>query len=69
MTALHWAAFNNDIAVCNYLIKEGKAESKLNKKDLAPVDIAAFCDHWKLVKAFCNNYNERVKLELTEEQL
>ena len=69
MTALHWAAFNNDIVVCQYLITEGKAKSVLNKRDLAPVDIAAFCDHWKLVKAFCSNYNDRVKLQLTPEQL
>ena len=40
MTALHWAAYNDDHAVVKLLLKQG-AKSTINAKGYAPVDIAA----------------------------
>lgn len=48
MTALHWAAYNNDYKVVELLLQCG-AKSLLNKDNNAPVDIAALCENWEVV--------------------
>lgn len=48
MTALHWAAYNNDFKVVELLLSYG-AKSQLNKDNNAPVDIAALCENWEVV--------------------
>ena len=55
MTPLHWAAYNNDARVVQLLLEKG-AKSKLNKKSLAPVDVAAICGHWTVVDKFFKFY-------------
>jgi len=37
------------------LLEKG-AKSKLNKKSLAPVDVAAICGHWTVVDKFFKFY-------------
>ena len=51
MTALHWAAFNDDQESVKLLLKFG-AVSTFNKKMLSPCDIAARCLHYESVEVF-----------------
>ena len=60
MTPLHWAAYNNDLGVVSYLLKQ-EAVSKLNSRGLAPVDIAALCENWEVVREMCRDFNHRTK--------
>lgn len=62
MTALHWAAYNNDAKVCKYLIEHG-ALQLLNSDNNAPVDIAAIRENWDVVRVFCDEFNKRVNLK------
>lgn len=56
MTALHWAAYYNDLDTTNLLLQKG-ADPALNARNLAPVDIAAEMNHWDIV----NFYKEWLK--------
>ena len=60
MTALHWAAFNDDTDVIEFLLSKD-AKIKISAKDfstktratkLSPVDIAGLCNNEKTVRVF-----------------
>ena len=60
MTALHWAAYNNDPESVRMLLEQG-ALSNLNSQNLTPVDIAARCDNWDVVTVFINDYKKSIE--------
>ena len=59
MTALHWAAYNNDATVVRLLLSNN-AKLKINSDGNTPVDIAGFCEKWDVVRVFCDEFNIRV---------
>lgn len=62
MTALHWAAYNDDSAVVKLLLEKG-ATSLCNNEDITPVDVAAVCLHWDTVQVFIDDLYEKFKKE------
>lgn len=58
MTALHWAAYNDDLDVTKLLLS-CNALQLLNIDGNAPVDIAAICNNWNIVKVFADDFNLR----------
>ncbi len=58
MTALHWAAYNDDLEVVKLLIEAG-AKSLFNQKGNTPVDIAAIGKNWEVVRFFFENFKLR----------
>ncbi len=44
LTALHWAAFNDDPSVVLYLLEKG-AKHNFSTEDETPIDIAGLCDN------------------------
>lgn len=61
MTALHWAAYNDDARTTQLLIKSG-AKSLFNIDKNTPVDIAAICENWTIVRILCEDFNERTAI-------
>ena len=51
MTALHWAAFNEDDQTCDLLLKNG-AKLLLNSNLITAVDIAGYCECEKVFNVF-----------------
>lgn len=62
MTALHWAAYNDDLQVVKILLRNG-AESTLNSEGYAPVDIAAVRSQWDIVRYFMDNLRKKMVKE------
>jgi ankyrin repeat protein len=62
MTALHWAAFNDDMESVKLLLDFG-AKSTLNKKKLTPVDIAARCLNVDVIEIFIKDMQNRIDKE------
>ena len=48
MTALHWAAYNDDREVIQMLLAAG-AKQTWNRALFAPVDLAGFCGNYDVV--------------------
>jgi ankyrin repeat protein len=48
MSALHWAAFNDDDLLVSYLLHHG-AKITTSYHDHNPIDIAGLCRHEKIV--------------------
>jgi ankyrin repeat protein len=67
MTALHWAAFNADIATCRFLIENG-ANIIFSTQDFTPVDIAGMCGYPELVEYFTETLSNRVEKPSAEEK-
>ena len=67
MTALHWAAFNGDIATCRYLMEAG-ANIIFSEQDFTPIDIAGMCGYPELVEFFAEELSKRVQKPTPEEK-
>ena len=44
LTALHWAAYNNDKPVVSYLMRNG-AELRYSFTEETPLDVAGYCEN------------------------
>ena len=70
-TALHWAAYHDDVNLVNLLL-EKKAKIFISLNDFTPIDIAGFCDNVDTVKAFCLNMEAKIEARQkgkTEEEI
>ena len=47
LTALHWAAFNDDKVIVNFLLNNG-ASILCSSSDETPLDIAGLCEHYEV---------------------
>ena len=54
MTAMHWAAYNNDAKVIKLLIANG-AKQIFNKENQTPADIAGLMGNVDALRAICKN--------------
>lgn len=59
-TALHWAAYHDDVNLVNLLL-QNKAKICISQNDFTPIDIAGFCDNVATVKAFCLNMEAKIE--------
>ena len=50
MTALHWAAFNNDSALVTYLLSLDGVKLEFNNEGYTPCDVAGFCRNKNVVR-------------------
>ena len=49
LTALHWAAFNDDRFVVSYLMSQG-ALMYYSNNDETPLDIAGLCENYEVLQ-------------------
>ena len=59
MTALHFAAYNDDPDVVILLMKNGALQMKDNEGN-TPVDFAGMCDNFEVLKIFFDDFNRKI---------
>lgn len=61
MSALHWAAYNDDAAVCEYLLKQPGINMVFSAGESTPVDIAGMMGYEGVVNKFIDNLEEQIE--------
>ena len=51
MTALHWAAYQSQLAIVRFLLQEG-AKLQMNQLGDTPIDVAGYCGEKEIVEVF-----------------
>ena len=59
MTPLHWAAYQNDEKVVQFLLDNGAWSFKTILGN-TPVDIAGFCKNVGIVRIFCKDLERKI---------
>ena len=60
MTAMHWAAYNQDPHVIRLLLKEGSQPFKFSHMGRLAIDVAGSCKAYECVDVFLDGFRKHV---------
>lgn len=60
ITALHWAALNNDLSAVVYLLSHG-AEMFTSKQHQTPIDVACLCNYRMIADCIIENWWKKLQ--------